>query len=63
VPFGRLAPERDAFDSAIAIGPIARGLLLVVWTELDDDVVRIISVRFATPTERTLFMHHREGKP
>ena len=30
-------------DRFIAIGPIARGLVLVVWTEWEDDVVRIIS--------------------
>ena len=50
-------------DRFIAIGPIARGLVLVVWTEWEDDVVRIISARWATPTEHTLFLHHREGKP
>jgi uncharacterized DUF497 family protein len=50
-------------DHFIAIGPIARGLVLVVWTEWNDDVVRIISARWATPTERTLYIHYREGKP
>lgn len=50
-------------DPFIAIGPIATGLVLVVWTEWEDDVVRIISARWATPTERTLFTHYREGRP
>ncbi len=50
-------------DRFIAIGPIARGLVLVVWTEREDDVVRIISARCATPAERTLFTHYREGQP
>ncbi len=50
-------------DRFIAIGLIARGLVLVVWTEWDDDVVRIISARWATPAERTLFTRYREGRP
>ena len=45
-------------DRFIAIGPIRRGLVLVVWTERDEDVVRIISARWATPTERRLFRAH-----
>jgi len=32
----------DDEDRFIAIGPIRRGLVLVVWTERDEDVVRII---------------------
>jgi putative transcriptional regulator len=31
----------------IAIGPITRGLVLVVWTERDEDILRIISARWA----------------
>jgi len=50
-------------DRFIEIGPIARGLVPVVWTEWNDDVVQIISVRWVTPTKRTLFIHYREGKP
>ena len=38
-----------------AIGPIARGVVVVVYVERDDDVLRIISARFATPTERQLY--------
>jgi uncharacterized DUF497 family protein len=45
-------------DRFIAIGPIRRGLVLVVWTERDKDVVRIISARWATPTEQRLFRAH-----
>ena len=39
-------------DRFIAIGPIRRGLVLLVWTERDEDVVRIISARWATGSER-----------
>lgn len=53
----------DAEDRFIAIGPIARGLVLVIWTEREEDVVRIISARLATPTERTLFIAYRGGQP
>lgn len=52
-----------AEDRFVAIGPIARGLVLVVWTEWEDDIVRIVSARWATPTELTLFIHYREGQP
>lgn len=52
-----------AEDRFIAIGPIARGLVLVVWTEWEDDVVRILSARWATPTEHKLFLHYHKGKP
>ncbi|MCB9833835.1 MAG: BrnT family toxin [Planctomycetes bacterium] len=35
----------------ITIGPIKKGLVMVVWTERDEDVVRIISARWATRAE------------
>jgi len=35
----------DDEDRFIAIGPMRRGLVLVVCTERDDDVIRIISAR------------------
>jgi uncharacterized DUF497 family protein/DNA-binding transcriptional regulator YiaG len=44
----------DLEDRFIAIGPIARGLVLVVWTERDEDTLRIISARWATKRERSL---------
>ena len=42
-------------DRFVAIGPIQRGLVVVVWTERDGDVVRIISARWATRSEQVLF--------
>lgn len=42
-------------DRFIAIGPIQRGMVMVVWTERDGDVVRIISARWATRKEQVLF--------
>ncbi len=38
-----------------AIGAIARGVVVVVYTERDEDVLRIISVRRATARERHLY--------
>lgn len=48
----------DMEDRFIAIGPITRGLVLVVWTERDEDAIRIISARWATKHEQKLFYNH-----
>jgi len=50
-------------DRFIAIGPITRGLVLVVWTERDEDAIRIISARWATPRERHLYQDYLEQLP
>ena len=50
----------EIFDSAhsgtedrfIGIGEIQRGVAVVVFTERDEDVIRIIGARFATRRER-----------
>jgi uncharacterized DUF497 family protein len=42
-------------DRFIAIGPIARGVVVVVFTERVDDVLRLISARAATNQELDLF--------
>lgn len=47
-------------DRFISIGPIARGVILVVWTERDERTVRIISARFATKREVSIFRAHME---
>jgi uncharacterized protein len=49
--------EEDRF---IAIGPIRRGVVLVVWTERDEDTVRIISARWATKREKDLYLAYVE---
>ena len=41
-----------------AIGPIRRGIILIVWTEREDDEVRIISARWAKPPERPLYREY-----
>ena len=45
----------ESEDRFFAIGPITRGLILVVWTEREDEIVRIISARFATEREQGLY--------
>lgn len=47
-------------DRLIAIGPIARGLVLIVWTEREDDVLRIISARWATDREQALYHSYKD---
>ena len=46
----------------ISIGPIQRGIVLVVWTEPGEDVIRIISARLATRRERELFYKYMEKR-
>ena len=52
--------EEDRF---IAVGTIEHGLVLVVWTEQEEDVIRIISARWATTNERRLFLDALGGRP
>jgi uncharacterized DUF497 family protein len=45
------ADHSDSEDRFICIGPIRRGIVVVVMTEIEEDVLRLISARFATPRE------------
>ena len=42
-------------DRFVAIGPIARGVVVVVYTEPEEDVVRILGARVATRQELKLY--------
>ena len=53
----------DEEDRFIAIGPIRRGIVLVVFTERFEDTIRIISARRATRAEITLYRRHLGTKP
>ena len=63
------APVLEVYDvahSAVedrfkSIGPIRRGLVLVVWTERTDDLVRIISAWWATNAEQQLYAEYTES--
>jgi uncharacterized protein len=46
----------------ITIGPVQGGLMLVVWTERVDEIIRLISARWATPSERSLYHRHMERR-
>lgn len=52
----------DSEDRFIAIGPITRGLILVVWTMRDDDTGRIISARWANEREQALYRRSMDGR-
>ena len=42
-------------DRYIAIGPIRRGVICIVYVERTEDLIRLISARIATRHERGLF--------
>lgn len=50
----------DTEERFIAVGPIARGLVVIVWTERDDGTIRIISARWATRKEQELYRNAME---
>ena len=44
------------------IGPVRDGLVLVVWTERDEDVIRIISAWWATDVEQKIYVKAMEER-
>jgi len=54
------ADHSEDEDRFIAIGPIARGLIVVIYTEPEEGVVRMISAREATRREQALFRDRME---
>lgn len=51
----------DEEDLFIAIGPIRAGVVVVVYTEPQDDVIRIVSARKATRKEARLLHSYPGG--
>jgi uncharacterized DUF497 family protein len=49
-------------DRFIAIGPIERGLVLVVWTVRDDETIRIISARWANEREQARYHSYMDER-
>ncbi len=57
-----------AFDEAhsddqerfIAVGPIGRGVIVVIWMEQDEETIRISSARPATKRERAHYTRFAE---
>lgn len=54
------AEHSDLEDRFIAIGPIRRGLVLVVFTERVEDTIRFISARWASKSEHLLYAEYTE---
>ena len=50
----------DYEDRFIAIGPIDHGIVVVVFTERDEDVLRIIGARWASRREAALYFSERD---
>jgi uncharacterized DUF497 family protein len=50
-----------AEDRFIALGPIRRGLILIIWTERHEETIRIISARWATKNEQRLYESYLRG--
>lgn len=46
----------------IAVGPVARGIIVVVWTEQAEDTIRIISARPGSTREVEMYLRFTEGR-
>jgi uncharacterized DUF497 family protein len=51
----------SAEDRFIALGPIRRGLILIIWTERHEETIRIIGARWATKKEQRLYESYLRG--
>ena len=58
--FDRLHSEDE--DRFITIGPSAKGILVVVWTERESQTVRLISARLATRREQAMYYAQLEER-
>src|SRR5438876_2074873 len=52
----------DDEDRFLAVGPVARGVITVAYTEPMEDVVRTISARMATRIEEEAFYRQARGR-
>ena len=50
----------DFEDRFIAIGPIERGLVVIVYTEREEDIIRIIGARWANNREQSLYRSYMD---
>ncbi len=50
----------DFEDRFIAIGPIQRGLVVVIYTEKEGEIIRIIGARLANKNEQSLYRSHMD---
>ena len=54
------AEHSEFEDRFIAIGPIDRGIVVVVYTEREEDLIRIIGARLANKREQALYRSQRD---
>ena len=54
------AEHSDSEDRFIAIGAIERGIIVVAFTEPEEDTIRIISARWASKREQSLYRSHMD---
>jgi hypothetical protein len=47
----------------LRVGPVVRGVVLVVWTSRRENVIRIVSARFASRVERAFFLEWMKDRP
>ncbi|TMA32430.1 MAG: BrnT family toxin [Deltaproteobacteria bacterium] len=60
VDLRRRAPESE--DRLVAIGAIERGIVVIAFTEPDEDTIRIISARRASKREQSLYRSYMDRK-
>ena len=56
------AEHSESEDRFIAIGPVGSRLIVAVFTEPQEGLVRIIGARLATKRERALYRSHLEKR-
>ena len=54
------AEHSETEDRFLAIGPIDRGIVVVVYTEREEGRFRIIGARLATRREQHLYYSHKD---
>ena len=54
------ADHSESEDRFIAIGPIDRGIVVIVYTEPEEDLIRIIGARLANKREQALYRSHMD---
>lgn len=54
------AAHSELEDRFVAIGLLRRGVIVIIWTERDEDTIRIISARWATSGEQLMYQKYLE---
>ena len=52
--------ERHAEPRFVVVGPIASGVIVVIYTTRKEDLIRIISARYATDRETRRYQEERD---